>query len=122
MKTERSSDADYVNSIIARHSKDARTTGKILAVLVIVLSLLLPGRKASLMLGMAHIGLEYYYSITITILYKFILRKYFDPIEDGFALKDGANPSEVSHMIAEYGSAQMIVNGLILILAIICLI
>ena len=36
MKQERSKDADYVNSIIARYSENARNTGKLIAVLVLI--------------------------------------------------------------------------------------
>lgn len=122
MKQERSKDADYVNSIIARYSENARNTGKLIAVLVLVLSLILPDCKTSFQLAMIYIGLEYAYAVSITIINKIVLRKYFTPIEDGFALNEGADVSSISREIANYGTLQMIFNSLILITSVICLI
>ena len=122
MKQERSKDADYVNSIIARYSENARNTGKLIAVLVLILSLILPDCKTSFQLAMTYIGLEYAYAVSITIINKIVLRKYFTPIEDGFALNEGADVSSISREIASYGTLQMIFNSLILITSLICLI
>jgi len=123
MKTERSKDADYVNNIIAHYSANARNTGKLIAVLVIILSLLMQyDCKTSFELGFTYLGLEYLYCISITVLNKYILSEYFVPMEDGYVLKEGRNPSEISQQIANYGTAQMIANALILIASIICLI
>lgn len=122
MKQERSKDADYVNSIIARYSENARNTGKLIAVLVLILSLILPDCKTSFQLAMIYIGLEYAYAVSITIINKIVLRKYFTPIEGGFALNEGADVSSISREIANYGTLQMIFNSLILITSLICLI
>lgn len=122
MKQERNKDADYVNSIIARYSENARNTGKLIAVLVLILSLILPDCKTSFQLAMTYIGLEYAYAVSITIINKIVLRKYFTPIEDGFALNEGADVSSISREIASYGTLQMIFNSLILITSLICLI
>lgn len=122
MKTERSKDADYVNNIIAHYSSNARNTGKLIAVLVIILSVLIPKDcKTSFILGMCYLAFEYMYCISIAIMYKYLLRKYFVSIEDGFALKDDVDPSVLSREIATYGSTQMVINLLILLAAFGCL-
>lgn len=120
---KRSQDADAVNRIISKYSEQARDNGKLFAVFIIIISGL--ARCQSVLpyaLCFLYLILEYLYSVSITVIYKYVLRKYFVPIEDGFALKEGANPSKASRKIATYGSIQMIVNSIILIAAIISLI
>lgn len=120
---KRSQDADAVNRIISKYSEQARDNGKLFAVFIIIISGL--ARCQSVLpytLCFLYLILEYLYSVSITVIYKYILRKYFVPIEDGFALKGGVDPSKVSRKIATYGSIQMIVNAIILIAAIISLI
>lgn len=122
MKKERCSDADYANSIVAKYSANARNTGKLIAVIVLILSLIRPQDcKTAFVLAMTYIGLEYIYSISITVAYKHIIHKYFIPIEDGFAAKEGSDASELSRCIANYGTIQMIINAIILMASVVCL-
>lgn len=123
MIQERNKDADVINAIIARYSSDAKNTGKLFAAFIVVLSLFMPSGMviSSFILGILYIVIEYLYSISITILYKSILHKYFISIEEGFAKVEGKDPSKISQKIANYGSIKMIVNTLILIASIICL-
>lgn len=117
-----SKDADSINSIIKRYSEEARYNGKLFAVLIIVLSVLT--ECASILpfaLCILYLILEYLYSVSISIVYKYILCEYFTSVDGGFVLNDGVNIDNISRKVAMYGSIQMIVNTVILILAFICL-
>jgi hypothetical protein len=121
---KRNKDADIVNNIIAKYSSRARNIGLGLAAFVVVLSVLISEKiiLSAFILGMLYIVSEYLYAVSITILNKSILRKYFESIEDGFILKEGKDVSKISRRIANYGSIQMIINTIILIISIFCLI
>lgn len=121
---KRNKDADIVNNIIAKYSSRARNIGLGLAAFVVVLSVLISEKiiLSAFILGMLYIVSEYLYAVSITILNKFVLYKYFEPIEDGFILKEGKNVNKISRRIANYGSVQMIINTIILIISIFCLI
>ena len=121
---KRNKDADIVNNIIAKYSSRARNIGLGLAAFVVVLSVLISEKiiLSAFILGMLYIVSEYLYAVSITILNKFILYKYFEPIEDGFILKEGKSVNKISRRIANYGSVQMIINTIILIISIFCLI
>ena len=123
-KKERCKDADVVNAIIARYSTEARQTGKLLAAFVVVLSIFMSEGVIvpSFVLGMLYIVFEYLYSISITLLNKSVLRKYFVSAEDGYSRVEGKDAHKVSRRIANYGSIQMIINAIILIISIFCLI
>jgi hypothetical protein len=117
---KRSQDADTINSIIARYSEQARDNGKIFTIFILFMSIITKC-TVSFWLCQLYFILEYLYTISISSIYKSVLRKYFISIDDGYALKDGMNPNKVSRKIATYGSVQMIINAAILIVAIICL-
>lgn len=121
---KRNKDADIVNNIIAKYSSRARNIGLGLAAFVVVLSVLISEKiiLPAFILGMLYIVSEYLYAVSITILNKSILCKYFEPIEDGFILKEGKNVNKISRRIANYGSVQMTINTIILIISIFCLI
>ena len=121
---KRNKDADTVNNIIAKYSSQARNIGLGLAAFVVVLSVLISEKiiLSAFILGMLYIVSEYLYAVSITILNKSILRKYFESIEDGFILKEGKDVNKISRRIANYGSVQMIINTIILIISIFCLI
>ena len=121
---KRNKDADIVNNIIAKYSSRARNIGLGLAAFVVVLSVLISEKiiLSAFILGMLYIVSEYLYAVSITILNKSILRKYFESIEDGFILKEGKDVNKISRRIANYGSVQMIINTIILIISIFCLI
>ena len=121
---KRNKDADIVDNIIAKYSSRARNIGLGLAAFVVVLSVLISEKiiLSAFILGMLYIVSEYLYAVSITILNKFILCKYFEPIEDGFILKEGKDVSKISKRIANYGSIQMIINTIILMISIFCLI
>lgn len=121
---KRNKDADIVNNIIAKYSSQARNIGLGLAAFVVVLSVLISEKiiLSAFILGMLYIVSEYLYAVSITILNKSILRKYFESIEDGFILKEGKDVNKISRRIANYGSVQMIINTIILIISIFCLI
>ena len=121
---KRNKDADTVNNIIAKYSSRARNIGLGLAAFVVVLSVLISEKiiLSAFILGMLYIVSEYLYAVSITILNKSILRKYFESIEDGFILKEGKDVNKISRRIANYGSVQMIINTIILIISIFCLI
>lgn len=117
---KRNKDADTINSIIAKYSEQARDNGKIFTILILGMSII---TKSPISFGLCllYFILEYLYTVSISIIYKSVLSKYFISIDDGYALKDGMNPNKVSRKIATYGSVQMIVNAAILIIAIVCL-
>lgn len=121
---KRNKDADIVNSIIAKYSSRARNIGLGLAAFVVVLSVLISEKiiLSAFILGMLYIVSEYLYAVSITILNKSVLRKYFESIEDGYILKEGKDVNKISRRIANYGSVQMIINTIILIISIFCLI
>lgn len=121
---KRNKDADIVNNIIAKYSSRARNIGLGLAAFVVVLSVLISEKiiLSAFILGMLYIVSEYLYAVSITILNKSVLRKYFESIEDGFILKEGKDVNKISKRIANYGSIQMIINTIILIISIFCLI
>ena len=121
---KRNKDADIVNNIIAKYSSQARNIGLGLAAFVVVLSVLISEKiiLSAFILGMLYIVSEYLYAVSITILNKSVLHKYFESIEDGFILKEGKDVNKISKRIANYGSVQMIINTIILIISIFCLI
>lgn len=121
---KRNKDADIVNNIIAKYSSRARNIGLGLAAFVVVLSVLISEKiiLSAFILGMLYIVSEYLYAVSITILNKSVLHKYFESIEDGFILKEGKDVNKISKRIANYGSVQMIINTIILIISIFCLI
>ena len=119
-KLKRSQDADTINSIIAKYAEQARDNGKIFTIFILVMSIITKS-TVSFWLCQLYFILEYLYTISISIIYKSVLSKYFISIDDGYALKDGMDPNKVSRKIATYGSVQMIINAAILIIAIICL-
>ena len=121
---KRNKDADIVNNIIAKYSSRARNIGLGLAAFVVVLSVLISEKiiLSAFILGMLYIVSEYLYAVSITILNKSVLRKYFESIEDGYILKEGKDVNKISRRIANYGSVQMIINTIILIISIFCLI
>ena len=121
---KRNKDADIVNNIIAKYSSRARNIGLGLAAFVVVLSVLISEKiiLSAFILGMLYIVSEYLYAVSITILNKSVLRKYFESIGDGFILKEGKDVNKISKRIANYGSIQMIINTIILIISIFCLI
>ena len=121
---KRNKDADIVNNIIAKYSSQARNIGLGLAAFVVVLSVLISEKiiLSAFILGMLYIVSEYLYAVSITILNKSVLHKYFESIEDGFILKEGKDVNKISKRIANYGSIQMIINTIILIISIFCLI
>lgn len=117
---KRSQDGDTINSIIAKYSEQARDNGKIFTIFILFMSIITKC-TVSFWLCQLYFVIEYLYTISISIIYKSVLSKYFISIDGGYALKDGMNPNKVSRKIATYGSVQMIINAAILIIAIICL-
>ena len=117
---KRSQDGDTINSIIAKYSEQARDNGKIFTIFILFMSIITKC-TVSFWLCQLYFIIEYLYTISISIIYKSVLSKYFISIDDGYALKDGMNPNKVSRKIATYGSVQMIINAAILIIAIIFL-
>lgn len=92
METKANKDAEAINRIIAKYSERARGYGAVIAVIVAFISLY--GAKTNYLpfvLCVAYFVIEYLYHISITIMYKTVLHKYFEAIDDGFKLKHSNN-------------------------------
>ena len=122
MEKKRSSDADVVNSIIARHSAQARNVGKLIAVIVMAVSFITAKRiETPFLFGLLYLAFDYTYFISITLINKWVLQTCFESPSDGFVLREGKNPGKISRIVSHYGSVQMVVNFIVLLTSIILL-
>lgn len=120
-----SQDGRAVASWITDMSTKAKTIGRQVVFAVIATSWTLaytkgkftphPLIKWALLLALVYVFLDLLYYVASTAFYKYILLKYFEPIDGGFKHKKGKNSDTITRFWLRFGFWWLVVMSLVML-------